>query len=213
MRRIRELSTFFGEFRSNFSATGAILPSSRFLARSITQACQEAPRNARFLEAGPGTGAFTDALIRSLRPGDHLVLCELNDRFVEVLRYRLESDPAWHAKQSQIELKHGAVEQLDPEERFDAIVCGLPFNNFPPALVDQLFRQFLEHLRLGGTFSFFEYAAIRTLKAPFVSGEEKQRLNAIANTIGGYLRSNECRDSLVWLNVPPAVVHCLKKTR
>ena len=43
------------------------------------------PRPARFLEAGPGTGAFTDPLIRLLAPGDGLVVVELNEQFAALI--------------------------------------------------------------------------------------------------------------------------------
>lgn len=211
MEKLREWTTFWKEFRQTFHTTGAVLPSSRYLARAITAGCASAPPNARILEAGPGTGAFTGRLVSALRPGDHLVLVELNDRFVDVLRRRFDMDPAWRSKRDQVEILHQSIEALDVASRFHVIVCGLPFNNFDPEFVDRLFGQFLDHLEMGGSFSFFEYLAIRKLKAPFVSSAERARLDRIARVIDGHLASARREDQTVFRNVPPAIVHRLIK--
>lgn len=203
--------TFFGEFRRNFETTGSVLPSSRFLARAIVRHAHQSARPARILEAGPGTGPFTDQLIRQLEPEDRLVLVELNDRFVEILHRRLENDPVWQTKRSQVEVFHGPAEDLPESCSFHAIVCGLPFNNFHPELVDQLFRQFIDRLEPEGTFSFFEYLWIRSVKSVVAGAEERRRLAAVGKAMGSYLEQYRIGCDRVVLNVPPAVVHHLKK--
>ena len=209
--KLREAKAFLGEFRRTFNTTGAVLPSGRFLAKAITRFVRDANRPGKFLEAGPGTGAFTGKLISLLQPGDELVLVEINDRFVEILQKRLDTEADWKAKKSQVRLIHGSVEGLDPNERFRGIVCGLPFNNFEPTLVDRIFRSLVDRLEPNGTFSFFEYWAIRGIKAPLVGSAERERLNKVGATIYSYLEQYlECKDR-VPLNVPPALVHHLRK--
>lgn len=208
---LREWSAFWKEFRGSFQSTGALCPSSRHLAKAITRRCSNPERPSRWLEAGPGTGPFTDALIRGLGPNDQLVLVELNDRFVALLRDRLERDPAWSAKKSQVTVVHGPVESMTDPAPFHGIVCGLPFNNFEPPMVDQLFQQFLDRLVPGGSFSFFEYWAIRRLAAPFVGSTNRQRQSAIASVIDEHLTRHRDASELVMFNVPPALVHHLVK--
>jgi phospholipid N-methyltransferase len=210
MGRLSEWTVFLSEYRRNFHSTGAILPSSRFLARAITRFCFREPHATRVLEAGPGTGAFTDRLIRQLRPGDSLVLVELNERFVHVLRRRLEVDRQWAARRQQIEIHHAPVEELADGRRFDAIVCGLPFNNFEPELVERLFLRLLSLLAGRGMFSFFEYLWIRRLKAVFVGSEERRRLAQVGQIIERLIRRHEAAADRVLLNVPPALVHHLR---
>ena len=205
----RDRSTFWREFRNNFQTTGAVLPSSRSLARAITRMANSAPRPARILEAGPGTGAFTDSLVSMLGPGDELVLAEISESFVEVLRRRLDTDPNWNAKRDQVRIHHGPVEQLEESARFHAVVCGLPFNNFEPEVVDQLFRGFLDRLEPGGAFSFFEYLWIRAIKAPIVGSKERERLRQVASVIDHYLQEHRIASDRVFRNVPPAVAHHL----
>jgi phospholipid N-methyltransferase len=210
MKQLAQCRTFWREFRDNFHTTGAVLPSSRFLARAITELALQKLQPARILEAGPGTGPFTDVLVRALRPGDTLVLVELNEQFVDVLHRRLNGDSAWRPRQTQVEVLHQPVENLPLREKFDAIVCGLPFNNFDPAVVERLFEHFFNLLAPAGTFSFFEYLAIRRLKAPFVGSSERQRLRAVHRTIERYVTSRGVAHRLVFRNVPPAIVHHLQ---
>ncbi|MBX7245522.1 MAG: hypothetical protein K1X53_08480, partial [Candidatus Sumerlaeaceae bacterium] len=71
--------TFIKQTFRNFHHTGAVAPSSRFVAKALI-----APLHGRnhapihILEAGPGTGALTGEILECLKPGDHLTLCEIN---------------------------------------------------------------------------------------------------------------------------------------
>jgi phospholipid N-methyltransferase len=209
MSKLAEFGAFFQEFRRTYRTTGAVLPSSRFVARRLAAPLDRLASPARILEAGPGTGAVTHTLLKRLRPADHLTVVELNERFVDVLERRFASDPTWAAKREQTTIVHGAVEDL-PDARYDAIVCGLPFNNFEPALVDRLLGKLLTHLTPGAMLSFFEYLAIRQLKAPFAGRRERARLRAVADVLGDYARRYRVGRKRVVLNVPPAVVHYLQ---
>ncbi|QDU61108.1 16S ribosomal RNA methyltransferase KsgA/Dim1 family protein [Planctomycetes bacterium Pan216] len=212
-RALGQWRTFLREFRDSFATTGAVLPSSRYLARSIAKLDADLPPRARLLEAGPGTGAFTDEMIRQLRPGDELVLVEINQRFVHVLEERLREDPAWSPKRDQVRLVHGSIEDLPSEERFHAIVCGLPFNNFPPDLVETLVGRLVEALEPGGTFRFFEYLWIRTLSSPFVGSTKRDHQRSVAERLGRFLQDYGVGRQQVILNIPPAVVHRLCRDR
>ena len=207
---IKHTISFCREFRRTFRTTGAVLPSSRFLAQAITARAAATHRPTRLLEAGPGTGAFTDLLMKMLQPGDSLVLAELNDRFVEILDRRLGSEADWQAKREQVRLFHGSVSDLDTDLPFDAIVCGLPFNNFEPQVVEELLGQLLGRLAPGGTFSFFEYLAIRRLKSPFVRSKERARLAKVAQVVQTFIDQYQTGFRRVLLNVPPAIVHHLQ---
>ncbi len=69
---MRDHLTFFREFRQRFKTTGAIAPSSRFLASAMTGPMKKVLRRAdappqRILEIGPGTGAVTRSIVKLLR--------------------------------------------------------------------------------------------------------------------------------------------------
>lgn len=203
--------TFLKQFRDNFRTTGAIAPSSRYLAKAISSRIAGEPGTRRILEVGPGTGPFTDLLIKSLAPGDQLVLVELNDEFVAHLRSRLDSDPTWSCCRGQVHLQHCSVLDMENLGPYHGIVCGLPFNNFEPELVESLLATLIEHLAPGGVFSFFEYLAIRELAAPFVGSEKRTHQAAIAKVLDRYLTQYHCGSDRVFWNLPPAVAHHLRK--
>src|SRR6266576_2102252 len=72
MRYWAQCGDFFRECRRHFRNTGAILPSSRFLARALVAQVRRPHRPSRILEVGPGTGSVTKEILRFLQPGDQL---------------------------------------------------------------------------------------------------------------------------------------------
>lgn len=204
---------FFQEYLRNFHHTGAVSPSSRFLAsalaRQISGENDKGRRRGaqRVLEVGPGTGAVTGRIVANLGPEDRFDLVEWNARFVDCLRRRFETDPAWKAVADRVRVIHGPVQDLPQEGAYQAIVSGLPLNNFAVADVEQILEAFRGLLAPGGTLSFFEYVAVRPARA-LVSGRvERQRLKGIGKALDAILSQHEFRRDCVWPNLPPAWVH------
>jgi phospholipid N-methyltransferase len=198
---------FFREFRENFHTTGAILPSGRALAKALTRYVPEPGPPRRILEVGPGTGSVTAELVRRLRSSDKLDLVELNDRFVDRLHERFQTEPGFIQVADQCRVLHQSVEALPAAERYDLIVSGLPLNNFGVPLVESILNKFRTLLQPGGTISFFEYIAIRHIKGSISLRGERQRLRGVSSALDGFLGANEFRRDWVWLNVLPAWVH------
>jgi phospholipid N-methyltransferase len=142
-----------------------------------------------------------------MRPDDHLELVERNEDFVARLRERLESDQTLRPCADRITLHHAGVEELAEDRPFDVIVSGLPLNNFPLALVEQLVGKLSRLLAPGGTLSFFEYIAIRRVKATLSPRAERERLRGIGKLLDNFLAKHEIRRDRVLTNVPPAWVH------
>jgi phosphatidylethanolamine/phosphatidyl-N-methylethanolamine N-methyltransferase len=205
--KLTELRVFFREFRRNFHSTGAIAPSSRFLAKALARfvAGDGSPR--RILEVGPGTGAVTTQIVRRLGPQDRLDLVELNDSFVEVLRQRFSSEPSFRAIADRSRVLHQRVEELPERAAYDVIVSGLPLNNFAAAAVARILAAFAELAKPGGTLSFFEYIAVRPLRSAVSGAAQRQRLKEIGRLLHGLLQQGEIRRDWVLVNVPPAWVH------
>jgi phosphatidylethanolamine/phosphatidyl-N-methylethanolamine N-methyltransferase len=203
---------FLREFRRTFESTGAVMPSGARLSRALAHFVREgAPANGagqrRILEVGPGTGAVTAHIVRALRPGDRLDLVERNEEFVARLRERLQSDPSLAPHAERIVLHHAGVEELSEAEPYDVIVSGLPLNNFPVSLVEMLVDKLRRLLAPGGTLSFFEYIAIRRVKAAVSPRADRERLRAIGKLLDRFLAEHEIRRDKVFVNVPPAWVH------
>jgi phospholipid N-methyltransferase len=207
--QISEYSTFFREFRNTFDTTGALAPSGRMLARAIARPLRNHSEPIRVLEVGAGTGAVTQELVRHIAPGDRLDIVELNDRFVEVLRRRFENEPNFRAVADRAGIFHVAIQDLQVDEPYDHIICGVPFNNFSTELVKTIFRRMLDLLRPGGTLSFFEYLWIRRMKMLVATPDERRRVARVGCVLQRYIDRYERKQHRVFLNVPPAVAHHL----
>jgi len=205
---------FLRQFRDRFHTTGAIAPSSRWLASALARQVRsraDRERPAEILEVGPGTGAITDTLVREIAPHDRLTLVELNDHFVEHLRGRFEREPHWRAVADRTRILHQPVEEFPHEVHFDHIVSGLPLNNFSVELVERILATFERLLAPGGTLSFFEDFAVRSLRCRVGPSDDRQRLSGVARAVDGWYERDGIGRDLVWLNLPPAwAVHIRK---
>jgi phospholipid N-methyltransferase len=210
MRFWVEWSDFFREFRRQFRTTGAILPSSRFLARALVSQLKPPRPAARILEVGPGTGSVTCAIAGVMLPEDRLDAVEINDRFVRLLEKRVEEDRAFQHRRDQIQIIHAPVEQLLGESVYDFIVSGLPLNNFAAAQVRAIFTTYQRLLKPGGTLTYYEYVLVRELKTPFVDRRERRRLVRVGRLVSSYVRNYQIRRERVFVNVPPATVRHLR---
>lgn len=204
---------FWHEFWSHFQTTGAIAPSSRWLARALTRhvATTNGAQPRRILEVGPGTGAVTAAIVRRLSRNDSLTLVELNDRFVDHLRGRFQGEAGFRSVAGQVQIIHDRLENLPHDARFDVIISGLPLNNFSAAAVEQILEKFESLLAVGGCLSFFEYIAVRTARGLISRAAERQRLQGIGRALVEACKRHEHRREWIWPNLPPAWVHHLRK--
>lgn len=200
-------NVFYRNVFRHLYTTGSVAPSSRFLARAMMQCLQGRSRPLSILEVGPGTGPFTKPLAEWLQDGDRLDLCELNDEFVEHLRSLMETHPAMSARKAQITLYHMPVQDLQGERCYDAILSGLPFNNFEPDLVQSILDMYRKLIKPGGYLSFFEYAWVRNMKKIVASSEENKRVDAVGEVLKRFLEQYEKEQLFVPLNFPPSIVH------
>lgn len=205
-----ECGGFFREFRRHFRTTGAILPSSPFLANALTAKLRGPRSAARILEVGPGTGAVTRAIARRMVPNDRLDAVEINGGFVELLEQRLREDKAFRLCRDHIQVIHGAVEELPGDSVYDYIVSGLPLNNFASIQVRDIFGAFRRLLKPGGTLTYYEYTLVRQLKTPFVDRRERWRLLRVGRVVGSYIRDYQIDRERIFINVPPATVRHLQ---
>ena len=210
---LRERLLFLSNFWARFHETGAITPSSQALARAMVAGLGVSQEPRRILEVGPGTGAFTREMIPLLGPYDELHLCEVNGDLLDFLKRRIEADPDFSGQNKRIVYHTCLVQELDGLLRYHHIVSGLPLNNFPAEVVEEILNGYQERLLPRGTLRFFEYFAIRQAKIPFVSRKERDRLRRISTILGDLCRRHAIRKTVVWLNLPPAIAWCLSFDR
>jgi phospholipid N-methyltransferase len=210
MRIWDECGDFFRECRRHFRTTGAVLPSSRFLARALVRHLRGPRSPWRILEVGPGTGSVTCEIARRLVPGDRLDLVEINEHFVRLMERRLRREEVFRPWRDQVQVIHAAVEDLLGDSVYDFIVSGLPLNNFPVAQVRGIFATYNRLLKPGGMLTYYEYALVRQLKTPFVDRRERRRLFRVGRVVGGYIRNYQIDRERILINVPPATVRHLR---
>lgn len=192
--------------------TGSVWPSSPALAKAMTRGLGDLRGKRRVLEVGPGTGPFTERILRGLRDGDRFDIVELNAAFCRELEKRLIAPHRRRRPRITVMLHEAAIEQADLEGPYDLIVCGLPFNNFPPALVRSIFRRMMALLREGGELAYFEYAGVRTIKGPLVGERGRKQLKGVKFVGESLRRRHRGKRELVLGNIPPAVATHLRKS-
>lgn len=132
--------------------TGAIAPSSPFLARVIVEKAA-VHQASRILEIGPGTGAFTEQIIKRKRDDAHFVALERNPHFAADLRGKFPN--AQIVQGCATELSNHAAEHAFHEA--ESIVSGLPWTIFDAKLQRTILGGIRDVLGRGGVFATFAY--------------------------------------------------------
>jgi phospholipid N-methyltransferase len=204
--------TFIKNFLKEFHHTGAILPSSPFLAKSISSKIERKDDSPlKILEAGAGTGSFTEKILRKLKPGDSFTIYEINEEFCDILKKELLDKVA---DGIEINLVSGdIIEETKTNNQYDYIVSGLPFNNFEPKIVEAIIAAYFKLLKKDGVLSFFEYMYVRNVKLKLpLKKDELIRIKKIDDIVLHYFNKFSGTRSFVFMNVPPAFVKFLSNS-
>ena len=143
----------FAFFRAWLKAplrVAAVVPSGRALAAAIT--AEVGPHTGPVIELGPGTGAFTRALIGRGVPESRLALVEAGPDFADLLRDRFPAAQVLCMSAARL----GAVDPFGGEKA-GAVVSGLPVLSMPPRTVIAILDGAFHHLRPDGAFYQFTY--------------------------------------------------------
>lgn len=209
MTQLTESLEFFKEFTQNFQEVSAVLPTSRYAGDALAAEVARHHGPKRVLEVGAGTGAITVCIAPHIQQADHLTVCELNAKFVQLLRQRFDTEQPLRNILSNTTFYAGSILDLEPEEKFDFIISTLPFNSLPPSLVDAVLQKYKTLLNPGGIVSYIEYIGGRTLKE--VSKIDPEQQARIA-TLEKHVAPARFRRDVVLRNVPPAWIHHLRFT-
>jgi phosphatidylethanolamine/phosphatidyl-N-methylethanolamine N-methyltransferase len=160
--------------------TGAVMPSSKALARAMARAVDpQAP--GPVIELGPGTGPVTAALVERGIDPSRLVLVEFNPDFCRLLRTRyptatvIQGDAYRLRRLLETTLKEPAA----------AIVSGLPLLTKPLRTRLRLLADAVAVMKPGAPLVQFTYGVVPP----------------IPKTLAGVSAEPS---NLVWMNIPPA---------
>lgn len=186
---------FLREFIQNPFVIGAVAPSSERLAHKMVEGIDLSKAKA-VCEFGPGTGAFTGAILQRLPHGCKYFAIELNPTMARIWRERY---PGRRLYRRNVK----AVAKLCAREgitHLDAIFSGLPWASFPDDLQTQTLDAMMQVLRPGGRFVTFGYRV----------GTILPKGRRFYRRLPQYFSHVE-RSSYVWRNLPPAfVVRCTR---
>ena len=212
-RFITDYTSFLRELPDSFSEIGAMLPSSPHLAKLMVEPLLSSERKGwSSLEIGPGTGPFTRSILKEMKLDDTLQICEINHRFMEVLKKSLSNNSNFQANKDRISFYEGSIidlaETMKPES-FDFIVSSLPFHNFPVELVKEFLAVYSKILKKDGILSFFHYAGLRKLSGISPNKKVRDRIKQVDKLLSEWCEENAkdgtFRKRVTFLNVPPAV--------
>lgn len=117
---------------------GSVVPSSRFLIQRISDRI-DWPRARVVVEYGPGVGNVSQQLLSKLNPDGRLVLVEMNEEFVFLLRQRLR-DPRVRVVHGSAANVRDILHELDISEA-DYIISGIPYSTIPATLRRRILRE------------------------------------------------------------------------
>ena len=146
--------TFFeGMFRA-WGTVGAVAPTSRGVARRITNLAQ-AEAGHVVAELGPGTGAITRELLAVLPADGHLWAFEVYPPFVAHLREMVDDSRLTVVAESAEAI--GGLTAREGLPDLDAVVSSLPFSLMGPEKTTEILRAVARALRPGGVFVALQY--------------------------------------------------------
>jgi phosphatidylethanolamine/phosphatidyl-N-methylethanolamine N-methyltransferase len=163
-------------------STGAVMPSSRALARAMARYV-DPQSSGPVIELGPGTGPVTEALVQHGVDPARLVLVEFNPDFCRLLRTRY---PAATVVQGDAYRLRRLLETY-VREPAAAVVSGLPLVTKPLRTRLRLISDAMSLLAEGAPFVQFTYAMLPPIP------KELSGIRAEAS-------------ELIWMNLPPARV-------
>jgi phosphatidylethanolamine/phosphatidyl-N-methylethanolamine N-methyltransferase len=184
-----ETELFFRQWLRSPKSMGSVIPSSRVLARAVTEAVQWRPGQ-HIIELGAGTGAISQGLIASGLPPEALMMIELDRPLFQYLRGRF---PAVNVVNGDATRLVDIVRRQGITE-VGTVISGLPMVTMPLAFQRAIISQSLDVLGADGCLLQYSYSPVSPIPA--------RRLGVDAQLVKFVVR-----------NVPPATVWRFRRRR
>lgn len=176
----KDIYVFFRVIATNPRTTGAIIPSSKWLAKEM--ASHVVHDDGVVIELGAGTGVITEALLQSGIKPEKIIIVEYSPEFVQQLRHRfptiriIEGDAA-----NLIMLLEGNVSKIN------TIISSLPLRSLSKLTTQSI----LEQIKL-----------ILPEKSRYIQFTYSFKQNAYKSLV----HFKPICSKRIWLNLPPAQV-------
>jgi len=143
--------SFFKNIFLNPGTTGAIFPSSKYLARGMANCINT--KNAGFvLELGPGTGVITKAILEVGVPDNKLISLELAPHFARQLRQQFPTITVIEGNAMRLS------ELVKDKQPIYTIISSLPLRSISKENRELIFSEIQKALMPGGQFIQFTYS-------------------------------------------------------
>ena len=152
-------TNFLKQYLRTPRSIGAVAPSSKYLAEKMVSDIDFEAAGC-IVEYGPGTGVFTDELLKKIKPKTKLLLLEANKDFCANLRKK-------YAAYNNVAVIHGSAEHVDSYlkkfgiDKVDYIISGLPFTSLPKKVSEKILRKTRNLLGTDGLFITFQYTLLK----------------------------------------------------
>lgn len=189
------MANFLKQTFKNYKETGAIAASSKSLAKLFVKTAQISKQKV-IVEFGPGTGVFTEQIIKAMPKDAVYIGLELNEDFVAQTKKRCPGAAVYHDSAQNLDKyleKHGVKD-------VDVIISGLPFANFGDELQNSILQCAHDALKPKGQFLTFAYTVgLLTSKGKKFKNKLPQIFSSVNKT------------KTVINNLPPAFIyHAIK---
>ncbi|MBI1755303.1 methyltransferase domain-containing protein [Candidatus Azambacteria bacterium] len=188
----------FTEALADLRTVGALVGSSRFLARAMAPRIAHSDPPKVIVELGVGTGNITREIIKRLRPQDLFVGIDANEEFVTICRQNI----APFVGKRRVHIAHGFAQDIDRMLKkhgayeADEIICTLPFRVLPKKDTAAILKKVRSIIKSGGHFTFIRYVLAAPNKNVF-------------DALDGFA---VIKRTFVARNFPPAEVVKMRKT-
>lgn len=182
---------FLWEYMKKPGVVGAIAPSSTCLARRMVE-WLDLEHAKVVVEYGPGTGAFTRAILEAKGSGCAYLGIEIHPVLAGMFRERFPGLRLYQASVKDVR----RICDAEGISEVDCVVSGLPWASFSSASQKECLDAMMSVLRMDGQFVTFAY--LQGLMLPAGLRFRKR--------LGLYFRQVSTSKT-VWRNVPPAFVY------
>lgn len=192
----KNFGTFVRSAITNFKTTGAVAPSSRFLARAMVKPLR-LTKSKVVVELGCGTGAMTHEMLSRMPDDAKLLGFEINPEFGKLLKASI-SDSRFVLIDARAETMQSEVARRGYTQ-VDGVLSSLALGFFPDELRRGILTEICRLIGDTGTFTQFQYVHSMQI----IDG--KLTRFKIAGLLRQYFKSVERK--LVTVNIPPAFVY------
>ena len=146
---------FLFQYALHPKSVGAVIPSSSFLAKKMVQPINFKEANV-IVEFGPGTGVFTQELLKNRKEDTIILLVETNLEFYHLLHKK-------YGKLKNVILIHGLAERTEEYLKehniltVDYVVSGIPFKSLPTDVAREILDVTKRILSNSGKVIAFQY--------------------------------------------------------